>query len=113
MNEMWKKLREDNIANLSPVKNNNNGNKNKNDEYNLLRPLCSEDKKTGKKGGKTKSKKKMKRLKSILKQTSLRKESSHELGNKGHRHSITFILDKEVEENLSKKVSEKLLKKNK
>ena len=112
MNEMWKKLREDNIANLSPVKNNNNGNKNKNDEYNLLRPLCSEDKKTGKKGGKTKSKKKMKRLKSILKQTSLRKESSHELGNKGHRHSITFILDKEVEENLSKKVSEKLLKRN-
>lgn len=54
----------------------------------------------------------MKRLKSILKQTSLRKESSHELGNKGHRHSITFILDKEVEENLSKKVSEKLLKRN-
>lgn len=57
MNEMWKKLREDNIANLSPVKNNNNGNKNKNDEYNLLRPLCSEDKKTGKKVVKLKVKK--------------------------------------------------------
>ena len=106
MNEVWKKLREENITNLSPVKNN------KNNENNLIKPLYIEDKKSGKKGGKTKSKKKMKRLKSILKQTSLRRENSHDLRNEGHRHSITFIIDKEIEENLSKKVSAKLLKRS-
>ena len=103
MNEVWKKLREAYIPNIST------NNKGKNDDYNIIRPLASTENIS--KNRKTKSKRK-KRLKSILK-PSLRRENSQDMKNLnknefGLKHSITFILDNEIEGNLDKKISEKL-----
>ena len=112
INEAWKKLRENNKPTksteslVSPVKNL------KNDEYYLLRADIDKTNKSFTKGRRMKSKKKNKRLKSILKQSSsLRKESSHELRVKnGLQRSITFILDSDWEErNLRRKKSEKII----
>ena len=108
MNEIWKKLREAYIPNISPK------NKGKNDDYNIISPLASTENIS--KNRKTKSKRK-KRLKSILK-PSLRRENSQEMRNLnknefGQRHSITFILDNEIEGNYDKKISEKLPEKAK
>ena len=89
INDEWKKLRE-----KTNIENNN---QNKSDKTNK------------EKMRKVKSKKKLKRPKSILKQsTSYRKESCHELGIKDEsKRSITFILDNEWEErNLKRKTSE-------
>jgi len=104
INNAWKKLREEND---SPVRK-----EKKEDEYKLLRPVINKEDsiKDNKKLRKAKSKKKLKRLKSILKQSSLRKGSSHELGVKnGLTRSITFILDNDWDDrNIKRKESEKL-----
>ena len=87
----------------------------KNDEYNMLRASMDKLNKSVTKGRRLKSKKKNKRLKSILKHSSsFRKGSSHELSVKnGMRRSITFILDNDWEErNLRRKESEKIIARN-
>ena len=101
INEAWKKLRE---INGSPIKGNNMNDKD--DEYRLLKYNSS-----GKnpKIKKSKSRKKIKRPKSILKQHSYRKESSQELRYKsGLTRSITFILDNDWDKRIKRKESEKL-----
>ena len=78
----------------------------KDDEYRLLKYNSS-----GKnpKIKKSKSRKKIKRPKSILKQHSYRKESSQELRYKsGLTRSITFILDNDWDKRIKRKESEKL-----
>jgi protein-tyrosine phosphatase len=103
LNEAWKKLRE---ISGSPIKGNNNKD---DDEYGLLKPIKYSSCKENIKLRKTKSRKKIKRPKSILKQHSCRKESSHELRfQTGLTRSITFILDDDWDIRAKRKESEQL-----
>ena len=106
INDEWKKLRE---RHISPNKKTNK------DEYNLLR--ANSENKSDIKFRKARSKKKQKKLKSILKQrsSSFRKDSCTELDAKSRlTRSVTFILDNGWEERIIKrKESETLLRRSK